>query len=541
MFVNRRLFLKGLGGACVAAPFLGSVRERAAKAQGEPAPSDPKRLIVMFTPYGCITNRWFPANSHGALSAEDYMGTSIEPLAPFAAKLLVPRGIRAMNEWTYDVSLGQGNDPHTQVVGSYFTCVPVDPHSSDPFSLDNTETKFNAMPTAPSLDHVCAQQLSPGGVPLFLRVATTRDNIASQISYSASKTPYEGSTPADALTALTGLFEGGSGSPDSYQVARGKSIVDLVKADLETLERVDMSSSDKRKLAAWKDLLHVSTPVMRAGCSQEMAEALSLTGENAAGPWDPTEGITSKFEGSDLDYADVSSNIAVLSALCDHNRVIWLKYPSNYTYRGLGITSETDNLNHRIDGAGMTGICATGVIDRLLTIDRYYAEKFAHLVGQLDEIEEGDGKLLDNTATVWFHETSDGHAFNLNNIPILQAGGCGGYFKTGCAVNVDDGSSDLHRGNSEAVCNEEGGTFEPDADLKITATPREFANAPINKYFCNLMNAIGVKAGSDGFPAVGGTEEVTHYGMYDNTEDFASGGELPPHINSPGEFEDLRA
>lgn len=163
MFVNRRLFLKGLGGACVAAPFLGSLRERAAKAQGEPVPSDPKRLIVMFTPYGCITNRWFPANSHGALSAEDYVGTSIEPLAPFAEKLLVPRGIRAMNEWTYDVSLGQGNDPHTQVVGSYFTCVPIDPHASDPFALDNTAAKFDAMPTAPSLDHVCAQQLSPGG------------------------------------------------------------------------------------------------------------------------------------------------------------------------------------------------------------------------------------------------------------------------------------------------------------------------------------------------------------------------------------------
>jgi hypothetical protein len=66
-------------------------------------------------------------------------------------------------------------------------------------------------------------------------------------------------------------------------------------------------------------------------------------------------------------------------------------------------------------------------------------------------------------------------------------------------------------------------------------------NAPINKYFCNLMNAIGVKAGADGFPAVGGTQEVTHYGMYDKTEDFASGGSNPATINSPGGFEELKA
>ena len=266
-----------------------------------------------------------------------------------------------------------------------------------------------------------------------------------------------------------------------------------------------------------------------------------MTEENVAGPWNRDDGIASKFEGSNLDFADLSANIAALSALCDYNRVIWLKYPSNYVYRGLGMNAENDNLNHRINGSGLDGPCWPGVLDELLTIDRYYAEKFAHLVGQLDEIEEGDGTLLDNTATVWFHETSDGHAFNLNNMPILHAGSCGGYFKTGCAVNVDDGSSDLHRGNSEAVCDQEGGTFEPEDDLKSTGTPREFANAPINKYYCNLMNAIGVKAGQDGFPLVGGTQPVTRYGMYDRTEDFASGGELPPQINSPGEFDDLRS
>ena len=94
----------------------------------------------------------------------------------------------------------------------------------------------------------------------------------------------------------------------------------------------------------------------------------------------------------------------------------------------------------------------------------------------------------------------------------------------------------MHRGNSEAPCAVDGRID----DIKQTGTPVEFANAPINKYYCNLMNAIGVKAGPDGFPALDGIEKVTHFGMYDNTKDFASGGMNPPSINDPGEFAELR-
>jgi hypothetical protein len=55
----------------VAAPFLGSVADRAAKAQSSPAVAPHKRMIVMFTHHGCITTRFFPAKSQGPLSAAD--------------------------------------------------------------------------------------------------------------------------------------------------------------------------------------------------------------------------------------------------------------------------------------------------------------------------------------------------------------------------------------------------------------------------------------------------------------------------------------
>jgi hypothetical protein len=539
MRLNRRLFLRGLGGAAVAAPFLGSVVERAAKAEGAGGNVAPKRLIVTFTNNGCLTTRWFPASSHGPLTADDYMGTSLEVLAPHASKLLVPRGIRAMNEWTTDLSLGQGNDGHTQVVGSYFTCVPITPHTDDPFDF-REEVKFKAMPTAPSLDHVCAKQLHADGVPLFLRVGGVNDTPASAISYSSDQTPFAGiGSAVEAFGTLTGLFQEGTlSSRDEYELVRGKSVVDIVKSDLETLERFDMSASDRRKLEAWKQLLHETGGIVgSAQCNEERAHMLGLTEASVAAIPSVGDRMSSMVTDT-LDGADIFSNIAVLASLCDASRVTFLKFPANYVYSGLGLTSEIDTLNHRVGSPQLSGTCAPGVNEMLLTLDRYYAAKFAHLVGQLDTFDEGDGTLLDNCAVVWFREHSDGCAMNLNNMPILQAGSCGGYFKTGQAVNVDDGSSNLHRGNSEAPC-AEGGSI-PFDNFKITGTPPEIANAPINKYYCNLMNAIGVKAGPDGFPSVGGTEAVTHYGMYDRTQDFASGGALPPIISDPGEFEELK-
>src|SRR5262249_20936993 len=99
---------------------------------------------------------------------------------------LMPRGIRAMNEWTQynknGAGRGQSNDMHLQVVGSYFTCQPVTPNGTDPFSFD-TATKFNAKPVGSSLDHVMAQQISPSGTPLFMRTGNRNESAGSAISY----------------------------------------------------------------------------------------------------------------------------------------------------------------------------------------------------------------------------------------------------------------------------------------------------------------------------------------------------------------------
>jgi hypothetical protein len=522
----------------VAAPFLGSIAGRGA--HGEPI-APPKRLIAMFTHYGCLTNRFFPAKSHGPLSAADLEPTTLAPLAPYAHKLLLPRGIRAMNEWTFTLLRGQGNDPHGQVVGSYFTCQPVSPNSDDP--LQGPNARFSPRPIGPSLDHVMAEQLSPDGVPLFVRVGNQNDTYQSAISFSAPEQAFPGlGSPVQVFSMLTNLFGAGPPSPDSYQAIRGKSVIDLIRDDLDTLERFDMSRADRLKLEAWKAALDDAGTVMLADrCSAYTAALLGATEENVDAAAERTTDVLATRITETLDGADIYSNLAVVAAACNANPVIFLKYPPLWTFHGLGLTNDTHGLSHRLGNANFTGICLPGALTMLETIDRYYAQKFAHLVAQLDSIYEDDGRsLLDNSAVVWFQEMSDGLAHNLNNLPIVQVGSAGGYFKTGVAVNVEDGTDDLTSGNSESVC-AEGTTDEVDGTTQSTGTDAARANAPINKYFCNLMNALGVKAGPDGFPAVGGTAEVTHFGRYDKTEDFIGGDVNPPMIHSPGEYSALKA
>ncbi len=542
---KRRIFLRGLGGAVVAAPFLGSLGGRAARAAAAPRA---KRTIVMFSHYGCITNHWFPSKLDGELSADDLAPTTLAPLAPFAKKLLMPRGIRTMNEWTTDnrgpgEGRGQGNDHHTQVVGSFFTCQPVTPNSDDPFSFENS-TKFMAKPIGPSLDHVIAQQLSPDGIPLLMNTAGQKNEAPpSAISYSGPLTPFSALNASDAYAGLTGLFDSTSPGRDAWEMAKGKLLADVVKDDLSTLMRANMSKADQEKLQAWLELANeVGRALSRGACNEALAGSLGASSPLGS---DGSDALTRKVSDS-MDNADLYSAIATLAASCDANPVIVLKYPSSFVFSGLGIEQESAGLSQRTGSASMRGPCVPDAIQKLLKIDAYYAQKFTNLVGMLDGIKQGEGTLLDDTVAVWMNEFSDGAAHNLNNAPIIQAGSGGGYFKTGRVVDLDPASGAsvadmLGRSLDQCFDVPDG---EVDAVQQATGTDPKFGNAPVNKYFCNIMNALGIKADAAGYPAKDGpSSEVTHFGYSDKTEDFCggAGAVAGATIHDPGAFSELMA
>lgn len=513
--LNRRLFLRGLGGAAIAAPFLGTLGVRSAIGQ---AAADPKRVIVYFTHYGCITDKWFPKTSNGPLAAADYEGTSLAALKDFAPKMLMPRGIRSMNEWTFGREFGQETDPHSQVMASAFTAAPVDRTSSgQTLGGQLNFDKLNAIPYGRSFDHAIADQLNAAGVgPLVAHFNGAAKDSPSTLSYSASLEPYPGVGTASQMYAnLTNLGAGGAvTNADTYEmVAKGKSAVDLVRENLTSLSMNSMSQSDKDKLAHWAEMLHESTNAVRGAlCTEDQAAMLGITQNGGSGTSLP-------------DKVPPMMDLAVMNALCNQSAIILLQMPGN-TRMGFidGVDGNTDNhsLSHRIGNANMGGSCVAGVLGMLEKMDIWYAQQFAYLVGKMDSIQESDGAtLLDNSATIWMMEQSDGQAHNLNNAPILQAGSLGGYFKTGVAVNVDPDGGDPGQGNSLSQCGD-GDSQIGSNEVQSTGTDNKLANKPFTKYMYNLMNGLGMKGNADGFPDKAGTGPITKYGWSDDPKQFAA-------------------
>ena len=540
--MNRRIFLRGVGGLTLAAPFLSSLNE--AKAQ-EAAP--PKRLIFFYTHNGCLTDRWFPTVQNGPLTAAD-LSETLQPLAPYASKLLLPRGFRSLNAYAQ----GQSIDPHDQACGSKLTCAPI--------SAEN-----NRYATAESLDHTVAKLINPNrNTPLVLSVGAASTKVKEVISYSGPTTAFPANvnpqTVFNALTLGTGMTptptDPGPGIPPEvdYHVKRGQSVIDLVRGNLNRLQRLNMSGTDKNRLQNWLDLLRDTEvgvggmtggsggmmggggTAMPAACTAESAGALGITAEalTAASPTGKITGGTTSFgappkpgdnEGdrnlatSFTKGGDMMMNLMALNMICDANRVFIMLYPGYvvYNWDGMAYANDHHGLSHRTGDNSVGGSCGVdGVLDKIHSIDKWLAGKYAKLVGLLDGIQEGNGTLLDNTATVWLSELSDGAAHNINNLPIIIAGGAGGYLKQGVAVNVENAGRDISNGNSSGSCVNGG---------SIGNTGSQGGNVPINKLYVTLMNAMDIRENG---------EKVTKFGVMDGTN-------ANPGISNPGEVATLTA
>ena len=110
--------------------------------------------------------------------------------------------------------------------------------------------------------------------------------------------------------------------------------------------------------------------IVTSQCTMDLATMLGATQANVAAAGTRARAPTSSPPRSpaDLDGADMYSVIAALAAACNANPVIFLKYPGNYSFTGLGIKSELGGLwRHRLDNAGMQGNCFPNALKMLQT------------------------------------------------------------------------------------------------------------------------------------------------------------------------------
>ena len=399
----RRTFLRGLG-AAVALPMLDCMRPAVSLARTtKPAP---KRMAFIYIPNGVHMPAWTPE----AEGTEFALPATLEPLAPVKSQLLVLTGL------AHDKARPHGDGPgdHARAAAAFLTGVhPRKTHGADiqaGVSVDQIAARHLADVTPyASLELGCDRGMNSGNC-----------DSGYSCAYSANISWRTPSTPMAKEHNPRAVFErifGKDLSPEA-RAARmrrdryRRSILDLVAEDTRSLMS-RLGPKDRRKL---DEYLYAVRDIEKRIERSERLAALER-------PEMP------KPEGIPRDYGEhirLMYDLQVLAFQSDVTRVTTFMVAnegSNRSYRMIEVPEGHHHLSHHGGDAEKQA--------KIAKINRFHVEQLAHFVRRLQEIEEGDGTLLDQSMIVYGSGIGDGNRHNHDDLPVLLIGRGGGAIRSG--------------------------------------------------------------------------------------------------------------
>lgn len=417
--MNRRTFLRGLGGVTIGLPLLnamgcssdrrggGDVGKRVAAAGALP-----KRFVVFFSANGTMPQNWTPTGGETDFT----LSPILAPLAAHRDQLLILDGVD-MESSNY----GPG-DGHQKGMGHMLTGTEL---------LEGTEFTGGSGELVGwgggiSVDQAIANAI--GGANKFrsleLGVQVQGANIWTRMSYLGADQPVP--PEDDPYAAFDRIF--GDLGADPLGAARRRalrhSVLDAVGDDHEALV-ARLGAEDKQKLEA-----HLTA-------IRDIEARLDFGGDLGGACVKPDLG-TPIDVGASGNYPMVGRlqmDLLAMSLACDLTRVAslqWSNSVSNKVFSWLPqpIPEGHHDLSH-------LGDSDADAIDKITRINIWYAEQFAYLLGKMKEIPEGEGTMLDNTVVLWCNELGKGNSHTRMNAPFVIAGSGGGYFRTGRFLKFD--------------------------------------------------------------------------------------------------------
>jgi hypothetical protein len=421
-FLSRRTFLRGAAGAAVGLPLLESIATSPLQAQTAKRVT---RFLSFHSSCGVETDRFWPAV--GALSEASFSGKGTEALAPFASRLLIPRGVHG-----YPVGTWTG---HSEGTCQALTAAPLS----------------NGLAQARSIDQVIANALNPSGREALVVRPGGRDlGVAAfnSISYRGpGQMANAESNPFRAYRAMMGMGTMPPAAGDEAAerlLARRQSVLDLVQEEFEELQRIDLSKADRDKLEQHFQLVR---DVENGMSGSPSVVACNLDAQTTAS-LDAIKQDTVENNDNFPVMARLFTKIVALSLACQYTRSAVLQWGAAVAgapmYRWDGITH---NHRHHPLSHGTTDdfneSAVSGYKDMLFDIDRWNIAEFAKLLELLDAYKEQDGAtLLDNTVVLYSNEFSHGEGHTTGDLPLIIAGGAG-YFRLGSSVVLDGSMADI--------------------------------------------------------------------------------------------------
>jgi hypothetical protein len=421
-FLSRRTFLRGAAGAALGLPLLESIGASPLQAQTAKRVT---RFLSFHSSCGVETERFWP--SVGALSEASFTGKGTEALAPFASRLLIPRGVHG-----YPVGTWTG---HSEGTCQALTAAPLS----------------NGLAQGKSIDQVIADALNPSGREALVVRPGGRDlGVAAfnSISYRGpGQMANAESNPFRAYRSMMGMGTTPPAEGDEAAerlLAKRQSVLDLVQEEFEELQRIDLSRADREKLDQHFQLVR---DVENGMTGSPAVVACNLDAQTTA-ELDAIKQDTVESNDNFPAMARLFAKIVALSLACQYTRSAVLQWGAAvagaplYRWDGINHSHRHHPLSHgTTDDFNETAV--SGYKDMLFAIDRWNIAEFAKLLTLMDAYEEQDGTtLLDNTVVLYTNEFSHGQGHTTGDLPMIIAGGAG-YFKLGSSVVLDGSTADI--------------------------------------------------------------------------------------------------
>jgi hypothetical protein len=388
--LSRRTVLRGAGVA-LGLPFLESMipaAMRRASAAGAPR----SRLACIYTPHGCVMNRWMPS----ATGRDFEFQPILKSLEPFRERLNIVSGLKLTAAYVGDSSAAAN---HSRSSNCWITCAP-EGSGSSPTSADQVAARHIGQETPlPSLELALESGAS--------------------ISYLTPQTPLPMETnPRVVFERLLG-----DGSTPEERAARQRqlsSLLDSVTGQVAALKR-DLPGADRERMDRYLDDV------------RELERRLALAADSGLAEVDvpdKPDGIPSDFE----EHAMLMFDLLALSWQADLTRVATMMVArelSNRLYPKSGVNEGFHNASHHSE--------IPANIDRLAKLNEYHIRTtIAYFLQKLASTPDGDGSLLDHSMIVYGSGMANPNQHDHNPLPMLLAGGGAGRLQGGRHVRVPD-------------------------------------------------------------------------------------------------------
>jgi Protein of unknown function (DUF1552) len=414
-FTSRRTFLRGLGGAALALPWMESI---SAAASPDTAML---RMAHFYVPIGVVRRGFFPGeaddvvpkgnlgavmkslgkqNPHLSVKSLASLTPTMQPLDALKDNITLITGM--------DRTFQYGTDVHAQCASCYLS-------SARPHSVKGT-----AWPLDRTLDHLVADHVGANSPFRTLEFSCNshRDNKESiyfdNISWYG--TGHLAPSIRDPRSMYRRLFS-------TQEIDRFRDITDLVLEDARSLRR-ELGYTDRQKLAEYFDSIRtIETQMDRL---ERMKTELGTIDVE-----EPPEAHLPRGE-----YIRLMGDLMVVALQTGLSNVATFmvgpeRWDTPYRFEGL---FDKPRSHHQMSHN------QTKMIDDLLKVDRFHMEQFAYLLHKMAAIEDGNGMtLLDNTLFTYGSGLGDGSTHQYNDLPIIVAGG-GNRINSGQHINMPEGT-----------------------------------------------------------------------------------------------------